>query len=58
VDDADPHAGFFVQAGGRRPLAVAGVGFVGKRTQRITLTAGTWTYFAAKGTATRFTVVH
>lgn len=57
VDDADPHAGFFVQAGGRRALAVAGVGFVGKRTQRITLTAGTWTYFAAKDTATRFTVV-
>jgi len=57
VDDTDPHAGFFVQAGGHRALAVAGVRFVGKRTQRITLTAGTWTYFAAKGTATRFTVV-
>jgi hypothetical protein len=57
VHDADPHAGFFVQARGRRALAVAGVGFVGRRTQTITLTAGTWTYFAAKGTARRFTVV-
>ena len=57
VHDTDPHAGFFVQAGGHRALAVAGVDFVGKRTQRITLTAGTWTYFAAKGTAKRFTVV-
>jgi len=57
VNDTDPHAGFFVQAGGHRALAVAGVGFVGKRTQRITLTAGTWSYFAAKGTAKRFTVI-
>jgi hypothetical protein len=57
VDDADPHAGFFVQAGGRRAFAVVRVGFVGRRTQSVTLTAGTWTYFAAKGTARRFTVV-
>jgi hypothetical protein len=57
VDDASARAGFFVQRGTRKAVTITGVAFVGDRTKRISLTAGTWTFFATAGKATRFKVV-
>lgn len=56
VTDATRRAGFLVEHARHRPLAVSGVGFVGKRRRTITLAAGRWTYFATGGKATPFLV--
>ena len=58
VDDEAARAGFFVQRGSRGPVAVSGLVFVGKRTKRVALAAGKWTFFSKTGGApVRFTVV-
>jgi hypothetical protein len=56
VDDVARHAGFFVARSGRRPLAVSGVPFVGRRRLTVTFTPGRWAYFATSGNATPFVV--
>jgi hypothetical protein len=55
VDDADPRAGFFIQHRNRKAVTVTSLAFVGKRTQRVTLTAGKWTFFSKVGKPTLFT---
>jgi hypothetical protein len=57
VADAAARAGFFVRRGARQPVTVTGVPFVGKRTQRVALAAGTWSFFSGLGKPTAFTVV-
>jgi hypothetical protein len=56
VEDASRHGGFFVQKAHRKPVAIAGVSFTGKRTVRVNLTAGTWTFFSQGGKAASFVV--
>ena len=58
VVDSSRRAGFFVQRRGSKPVAITGVTFVGKKTKRVMLRSGKWTFFATRGRqATRFTVV-
>ena len=57
VDDRTARAGFFVERGVRTPVTVTTVAFVGKRTRRVGLAAGKWTFFTRAGKATVFTVV-
>jgi hypothetical protein len=57
VDDAAARAGFFVRRGARKPVTVTSVPFVGRRTQRVALAAGTWSFFSRVGKPTTFTVV-
>jgi hypothetical protein len=56
VDDATSRAGFFVRRPGGKPVAVTGVHFVGKRSEELVLTDGTWVYFARAGRLSRFRV--
>jgi hypothetical protein len=56
VEDTSPHGGLFVQKGRKKPVLIAGVGFTGKRTVRLDLTAGDWTFFSSGGKATSFVV--
>ena len=56
VTDGDRQAGFFVQRPSRKAVIVAGVRFTGKRTKRVTLTAGKWAFYAKTGRATVFSV--
>jgi len=56
VDDLATDAGFFVQRAGKKALVVTTKLFVGKKTERVTLAAGTWTFFTKVGKPTRFTV--
>jgi hypothetical protein len=56
VTDGDRQAGFFVQRASRNAVIVAGVRFTGKRTRRVTLTAGKWAFYAKAGRATVFSV--
>jgi len=57
VDDRDARAGFFVQRASRKPTTVTGVSFVGRRSHRVALGAGTWTFFSNVGAPVRFAVV-
>jgi hypothetical protein len=57
VDDRTTRAGFFVERGSRQAVTVTGLAFVGKRTRRIGLAPGKWTFFSKVGKATPFTVV-
>jgi hypothetical protein len=57
VDDGDAHAGFFVRHGAGKPLTVTSLAFVGSTTKRLSLTAGTWSFFSKAGPATTFRVV-
>jgi hypothetical protein len=57
VDDAAARAGFFVQRRSRKAVTVTTLPFVGRRTERVTLTPGKWTFFSKVGRATEFTVV-
>jgi hypothetical protein len=57
VDDAAAKAGFFVRRGARKPVTLTTLPFVGKRTKRVTLTAGKWTFFTKAGRPVEFTVV-
>ena len=56
VDDEDTRAGFSVRHGIREAVPVTGVRFKGKRTKRMALTSGSWTFSARPGTSVRFTV--
>ena len=56
ANDADAHAGFLLRLGSRRPLTVTGVAFLGRRTQTLTLTDGSWSFFTLAGMASAFTV--
>ena len=56
VTDGDRLAGFFVERGKGTVVAVTSLPFVGKRTRRITLGAGTWTFFSRVGNPTAFSV--
>jgi hypothetical protein len=57
VEDGAARAGFFVQRGTRKAVVVTSLAFVGKRTQRVSLGAGKWTFFSKVGKPTQFTVV-
>jgi hypothetical protein len=57
VNDAAARAGFFVRRGAGKSVTVTSVPFVGRRTQRIALGAGTWSFFSKIGKPTTFTVV-
>jgi hypothetical protein len=57
VQDASARAGFFVRRGSRKAITVTSLAFVGKRTKRISLTAGKWAFFSKPGKSVRFTVV-
>ncbi|HEY4346354.1 MAG TPA: hypothetical protein VGM80_02115 [Gaiellaceae bacterium] len=56
VKDASPHGGFFVQKAHKQPVAIAGVAFTGKRTVRVNLTVGKWSYYAKSGKPIAFVV--
>jgi hypothetical protein len=56
VKDASTRGGFFVEKAHKKPMAIAGVTFTGKRTVHVTLTAGKWTFFSKSDKATSFTV--
>jgi hypothetical protein len=56
VKDESARAGFFVEKAGRKPQALTGVRFMGKRTAHIYLTVGKWTFFSKSGQATAFVV--
>ena len=56
VKDESAHAGLFVQKVTRKPTALTGVAFEGKRTVRVNLTAGKWAFFAKNGRETQFVV--
>jgi hypothetical protein len=56
VKDESAHAGLFVQKVTRKPTALTGVAFEGKRTIRVNLTAGKWAFFAKSGRETQFVV--
>jgi hypothetical protein len=57
VEDAAARAGFFLRRGSAKPIDLARPGFVGRRTETITLTAGAWSFFAQAGDPSRFSVV-
>ena len=56
VQDADRTAGFSIRRAGGGTLAVTTGPYVGTRSRRITLTAGTWAFFAKTGKARTFVV--
>ena len=57
VDDAAAKAGFFLHRHGRSAIAVTSRPFVGRRTMRVALTTGRWTFFSRVGPPTAFAVV-
>jgi len=56
VQDADRTAGFSIRRAGGSALAVTTGPYVGTKSRRITLTAGTWSFFAQTGRARTFVV--
>jgi hypothetical protein len=52
VVDSASHAGFLVRKAGHGAVTLTTPGFVGKKTVRLTLTAGQWTYSAGTGRPT------
>ncbi len=57
VDDRSRHAGFFLEHSNQKPLTVTGVLYLGSRTESITLTAGSWSFYSNPAKETRFSVV-
>jgi hypothetical protein len=58
ITDKDSKGGFTLQGLEKAPKALTGVTFVGRHTIAVTLTAGTWTFYASGGKTKRaFTVV-
>jgi hypothetical protein len=57
VADADRRAGLYLRHATGRPVTISTAPFVGRKTRRVTLTAGRWVYFSAAGRVTTFTVV-
>jgi len=56
VQDASRSKGLMIERAHGKPTTLASAAFTGKRTVRVTLSAGHWTYFSAAGTATPFVV--
>lgn len=56
VADATRVAGFSLEKAGGKPIRVTTPIYVGKKTRRVTLTAGKWMFFAKNGAVTRFVV--
>jgi hypothetical protein len=54
--DASTKGGFFVERGSRKPVTITAVAFTGKKTVRITLTKGSWTFFSKAGKPIAFVV--
>jgi hypothetical protein len=56
VKDESAKAGFFVEKAGKKPEALSGVAFKGRRTVKVYLTAGKWMFFSKSGHTTPFVV--
>jgi len=56
VNDRSRRAGFFLERSNQKPLAVTGALYLGSRTESITLTAGSWSFYSNPAKQTRFTV--
>lgn len=56
VVDQDPSAGFNLQQQGKPSLALTGSAFTGRRTLTLTLTRGTWFFYARTSRRSAFTV--
>ena len=56
VDDREARDGFSLKHGSHRALAVTSPGFTGKRTKRLALSAGKWSFFSRPGAPVQFTV--
>ncbi len=54
VNDDSPHAGLVVQKASMKAAVLTGVAFEGKRSIRVNLTAGKWSFFARTGRETQF----
>lgn len=57
VSDEDARAGFSVQHGKHKAVALTTAGFVGKKTKRLALEAGKWAFFSRAGAPVVLTVV-
>jgi hypothetical protein len=57
IDDRTARAGASLRRGNRRPVALTTGAFVGRRARRVTLAAGSWTFFSGSGAPVRFKVV-
>lgn len=57
VDDETSRAGFTLRKLAGHAVAITGASFVGKRTEKVDLTAGTWTFYSKASRASRFAVV-
>jgi hypothetical protein len=57
ITDKDAKGGFTIQARSKAPKALTGVSFVGTHTVTVSLTAGTWTFYASGGKSKRSFVV-
>jgi hypothetical protein len=57
VADSAKRAGFFLRHGTRAAVTVTGAAYTGKRTRRLALRPGAWTFFSGRGRTTVFTVV-
>ena len=56
VQDDSASGGLFVRKAHHSVRTLTGIAFRGKRTVRVTLTAGSWAYFAAGTRETTFVV--
>jgi hypothetical protein len=56
VSDDSRHAGFFVERRGAPAQAISGVGFVGRRSVKLDLTAGSWLFFSTPSRVKSFQV--
>jgi hypothetical protein len=54
--DSSRQSGFFVRKGAKKPVAITSAVFEGKKTVRISLTAGKWTFYSTAGKPTKFVV--
>ena len=57
VDDETARAGFTVRKLDQHPVTISGALFVGRRTTKVDLTVGTWTFYSSESGARRFVVV-
>ncbi|HWE80247.1 MAG TPA: hypothetical protein VG265_01235 [Gaiellaceae bacterium] len=54
--DASRQGGFFVRKGTKKQVTITSDAFEGKKTVRVDLTAGTWTFYSNVGKPTKFVV--
>jgi len=57
VSDEDARAGFSVRRGTHDAVPITSATFVGKKTRRLALAAGKWSFFARGGAPVVLTVV-